>query len=61
MLKVLIVDDEAPIRKWLAFCVEQIGSFTVVGTGKNGLQGRLYKMYARSGTKYSKRSTPYRS
>lgn len=39
MLKVLIVDDEAPIRKWLAFCVEQIGSFTVVGTGKNGLQG----------------------
>lgn len=39
MLKVLIVDDEAPIRKWLEYCVEKIDGFTVCGTAANGLQG----------------------
>lgn len=39
MLKVLIVDDEAPIRKWLAFCIEQCEGFVVSGQAKNGFQG----------------------
>lgn len=39
MLKVLIVDDEAPIRKWLEYCVNKMEEFTVCATAENGVQG----------------------
>ena len=39
MLNVLIVDDEAPIRHWLEYCVNQLDGFWVSATAKNGLQG----------------------
>ena len=39
MLNVLIVDDEAPIRQWLEYCVKQLDGFWVCGTARNGLQG----------------------
>lgn len=44
MLKVLIVDDEAPIRQWLEYCISQFEGFTVVGSAGNGCYGlELYK------------------
>lgn len=44
MLRVLIVDDEAPIRQWLEYCINQIDEFTVIGSAGNGRQGlELFK------------------
>ena len=39
MLKVLVVDDEAPIRQWLEYCVDQFDGFTVAGAAASGAQG----------------------
>lgn len=39
MLKVLIVDDEAPIRQWLEYCVNQFEGFIVVGSAGSGEHG----------------------
>lgn len=44
MLKVLVVDDEAPIRQWLEYCVGQFAGFTVAGVAASGAQGlELYR------------------
>lgn len=39
-MKVLIVDDEAPIRQWLEYCVSHIPNFSYVSanSGKNGIE-----------------------
>lgn len=39
MYKVLVVDDEVPIRQWLEFCIKKLGEYEVVGTGANGAEG----------------------
>lgn len=38
MLKVLVVDDEAPIRQWLAYCVDRFDGFAVCGAAAGGQQ-----------------------
>ena len=44
MLKVLVVDDEAPIRQWLEYCVDKFDGFTVAGAAVSGDQGlELYR------------------
>ena len=44
MLKVLVVDDEAPIRQWLEYCVDRFDGFTVAGAAASGAQGlALYR------------------
>lgn len=44
MLKVLVVDDEPPIRQWLAYCVDQFEDFTLAGSAASALQGlELYQ------------------
>ena len=45
MLKVLVVDDEAPIRQWMAYCVDHFTGFTVSGIAASGRQG--IEMYRR--------------
>lgn len=39
MIKVLIVDDEVPIRQWLELNINKIEGFITVGTAANGLEG----------------------
>lgn len=39
MIKVLIIDDEVPIREWLNFCVNKFNGFEVIGTASNGEEG----------------------
>lgn len=39
MLKVLIVDDEVPIRQWLELNINKIEGFIAVGTAANGIDG----------------------
>ena len=39
MLKVLVVDDEAPIRRWLEYCIDQFEGFTVAGVAASGTEG----------------------
>lgn len=41
MRKVLIVDDEVPIRQWLEFCIGKMGEYDVVGSARNGEEGYL--------------------
>lgn len=37
MLSILVVDDEAPIRDWIVYCIERMGdNFHVTGTAKSG-------------------------
>lgn len=37
MLKVIVVDDESPVRQWFRFCIERSNKpFVVVGEAKNG-------------------------
>ena len=44
MLKVLVVDDEGPIRQWLEYCVDQFEGFTVAGAAASGAQAlELYR------------------
>jgi len=38
MLKILIADDEQPIREWLNYCLKGKDTLSVVGTACNGLQ-----------------------
>lgn len=39
MAKVMVVDDEVPIRQWLEFCIDKMEGFCVVGTASNGAEG----------------------
>lgn len=39
MIKVLVVDDEVPIRQWLEFCINKIDPYRVVGAASNGAEG----------------------
>ncbi len=46
MYKVLVVDDEFPIRQWLKFCIDKIEGFEVVGMVANGAEGlSFFKKY----------------
>ena len=41
MISILIVDDEGPIRDWIAYCIEQEHNldFNLVATARNGIEG----------------------
>lgn len=39
MVKVLVVDDEVPIRQWLEFCISKMEGYQVTGTAANGAEG----------------------
>lgn len=39
MLKVLVVDDDSPIRRWLEYCISQLEGFVLVGAAATGNQG----------------------
>lgn len=44
MLKVLVVDDDSPIRRWLEYCVGQLEGFALAGSAASGAQGlELYR------------------
>lgn len=44
MLKVLVVDDDSPIRRWLEYCVSQLEGFVLAGSAATGAQGlELYR------------------
>lgn len=47
MLKILIVDDEKPIRRWFAFCIEKMNKkYQVVGQAANGQEGfEVFNLY----------------
>lgn len=45
MYNVLIVDDEAPIRGWLEYCIQKIPKMNVVATAANGIDG--YELFCR--------------
>lgn len=46
MLKILVVDDEVPIRQWLEFCINKISGFQVVGAAAHGAEG--YSLYRKN-------------
>ena len=37
--KVLIVDDEVPIRQWMEFIIKKYSEYIIVGSAKNGAEG----------------------
>ncbi|MFV0503983.1 MAG: response regulator [Lachnospirales bacterium] len=39
MLEILIIDDEAPIREWLTFCINKFDGYKVIGTASHGAEG----------------------
>lgn len=39
MVKVLVVDDEVPIRQWLEFCIGRMEGYQITGTAANGAEG----------------------
>lgn len=39
MLKVLVVDDDSPIRQWLEYCIGQLDGFVLAGSAATGAQG----------------------
>ena len=39
MVRVMIVDDEVPIRQWLEFCIGKMDGYQVSGTASNGAEG----------------------
>ncbi len=42
MLKILIVDDEAPVREWLIYCLKSYkDKFEIVGVVNNGKEGLI--------------------
>lgn len=44
MLKVLVVDDDSPIRRWLEYCIGQLEGFVLAGSAAGGEQGlELYR------------------
>lgn len=44
MLKVLVVDDDSPIRRWLEYCIGQLEGFVLAGSAATGAQGlELYR------------------
>lgn len=44
MLKVLVVDDDSPIRRWLEYCISQLEGFVLAGSAATGAQGlELYR------------------
>lgn len=46
MLKVLVVDDEMPIRQWLEFCICKMDGVSFAGAASNGAEG--YSMFRKS-------------
>ncbi len=46
MLKVLVVDDEMPIRQWLEFCIEKIDGVSLAGAASHGAEG--YSLFRRT-------------
>lgn len=46
MVKVLVIDDEVPIRQWLEFCINKMEGYQVVGAAANGAEG--YSMFRRT-------------
>ena len=45
MYKVLVVDDEVPIRQWLEFCIDRMDGYELVGSASNGAEG--YSLFRR--------------
>ena len=44
MVRVMVVDDEVPIRQWLEFCIGKLAGYQVVGLAANGAEGfSLYR------------------
>lgn len=39
MYKVLVIDDEVPIREWLEFCINRMDGYEIAGTASNGAEG----------------------
>lgn len=39
MVRVMIVDDEVPIRQWLEFCINRLDGYQVSGMAGNGAEG----------------------
>ena len=39
MIKVLVADDEVPIRQWLEFCINKMEGYQVVGAAANAAEG----------------------
>ena len=46
MVRVMIVDDEVPIRQWLEFCIGKMEGYQVSGTAANGAEG--YSLFRRT-------------
>ena len=46
MLKVLVVDDEMPIRQWLEFCIGKIDGVSLAGAASHGAEG--YSLFRRT-------------
>lgn len=46
MVKVMVADDEVPIRQWLEFCINKIEGYEVVGAASNGAEG--YSIFRKS-------------
>lgn len=46
MVKVLVVDDEVPIRQWMEYCINKMEGYQVVGVAANGAEG--YSMFRRT-------------
>lgn len=38
MYKVLVIDDEVPIREWLEFCINRMDGYEIAGTASNGAE-----------------------
>ena len=44
MVRVMVVDDEVPIRQWLEFCIGKLEGYRVTGLAANGAEGfSLYR------------------
>lgn len=39
MIRVMVVDDEVPIRQWLEFCISRLDGYEVCGSAANGAEG----------------------
>lgn len=46
MVKVLVVDDEVPIRQWMEFCINRMEGYQVAGAAANGAEG--YSMFRKT-------------
>lgn len=39
MTRVMVVDDEVPIRQWLEFCINRLDGYEIAGSAANGAEG----------------------